>query len=205
MKSIKRLSLILVAIFMLGGVTMANENRGEKKPLDAKAHAERMTERMVKEYGLNDTQKQQLLEINQVMAEKIGDRPMRPHHPGKKGKPANMADAKKENKGDKDANVNKEKREKKDKEIARADRDGRRNRADAPKLSTEEREKRREEMKQVRENYNTQLQKIMNADQYQAYTKKQAEFEQKRKERGEKMKENRREKKSATEKTGQQV
>ncbi|MCC8185959.1 MAG: DUF4890 domain-containing protein [Bacteroides sp.] len=195
----KRLSLIVVAIFTLGGVALANEGDQPKRNFDPKVHAEKMTERMVKEYDLNETQKQQLLEVNQAFAEKMGERPMGHRH-GKKGHPAKVTDAKK---GGKDVGVNKGNREKKQGDVARADRDGKRNRTEAPKLSAEQREKLRAEMKQSREAYNAQLQKIMNADQYQAYAKKQAERDQKRQERGEKSKENRGEKKSAVQKTSQ--
>ncbi len=193
--------MILIAIFTLGGVAMANEGDKTKKNFDPKVRAEKMTERMVKEYDLNDTQKQQLLEVNQAFAEKMGERPLGHRH-GKKDQPAQVTDAEKNGK---DAGVNPENREKKQKDVARSDRDGKRNRAEAPKLSAEQREKLRAEMKQSREEYNTQLQKILNADQYQAYARKQAEREQKRQERGEKAKENRGEKRSAAQKTGQDV
>ncbi|MCD8030257.1 MAG: DUF4890 domain-containing protein [Bacteroides sp.] len=197
----KRLSLIVAAIFTLGGIALASEGNQPKRTSDPKVRAEKMTERMVKEYDLNDTQKQQLLEVNQAFAEKMGERPMGHRH-GKKGHPAKVADA---GKGGKDAGVNKENREKKQGDVTRADRDGKRNRAEAPKLSVEQREKLRAEIKQSREAYNTELQKILNADQYQAYAKKQAEREQKRQERGERSKENRGEKKSAVQKTSQNV
>ncbi|MCD7932073.1 MAG: DUF4890 domain-containing protein [Tannerellaceae bacterium] len=183
MKSIKRVSLMLAAVFTLGGVAMASEAREGRKGMDPKAHAEKMTERMVKEYNLDDTQKQQVLDLNQTMAEKMGNRPMMHRH-GKKGKPEQMDRAKR---GDKDATVKKERGERKDKEL-RADR---KNRKDSPKLSAEEREKRIQEMKKMRDDYNAQLQKIMNQEQYQAYAQKQADRQQKRQERSEKMKEHR--------------
>ena len=50
-----------------------------------KERAEQMTERMVKEYSLNDTQKKQLFEVNLAQCEKMGDRAsMRPQRDGKK-------------------------------------------------------------------------------------------------------------------------
>ncbi|MCD8044489.1 MAG: DUF4890 domain-containing protein [Tannerellaceae bacterium] len=199
MKSIKRVSLMLAAVFTLGGVAMASEAREGRKGMDPKAHAEKMTERMVKEYNLDDTQKQQVLDLNQAMAEKMGNRPMMHRH-GKKGKPEQMDRAQK---GDKDAKVKKEREERKNKEL-RADRGERKNRKDAPELSAGEREKRMQEMKKMRDDYSAQLQKIMNQEQYQAYAQKQADRQQKRQERGEKMKEHR-SKRGAAEKKNEKV
>ncbi|MCD7976256.1 MAG: DUF4890 domain-containing protein [Tannerellaceae bacterium] len=201
MKSTKKLSLMLVALFTLGGVAMADEVKPERKQITPKERAEKMTERMAKEYGLNDTQKKELLDLNQTLTEKMGDRPAGPRHHGKRG---DMAKAHKNPKANKEGNVTRENRERKDKDRVLPDQDGRKNRADAPKLSAEEREKRMQEMKKVREDYQAQLQKIMNADQYQAFTKKQAEREQKRQERGDKTKENR-SKRSTSEKGKKQV
>ncbi|MCD8263979.1 MAG: DUF4890 domain-containing protein [Tannerellaceae bacterium] len=185
----KKISLMLVALFTLGGVAMADEVKQEKRTIDPKARAEKMTEHMAKEYGLNDSQKKQLLDLNQTFAEKMGDRPGH-KHPGKKGRHGDMAKADKGDKANKDG-VTKENKERKNKDQANANRDGRKNRADAPKLSAEEREKRMQEMKQVREDYKAQLQKIMNADQYQAFAKKEADRTEKMKQCGENKKENR--------------
>ncbi|MCC8096116.1 MAG: DUF4890 domain-containing protein [Tannerellaceae bacterium] len=202
MKSIRKWTLMLVAAFTFGGIAMADEVNQEKRTIDPKARAEKMTERMVKEYDLNDMQKKQLLDLNQAFAEKLGDRPARPHH-GKKVKSGDMAKAGKGDKANQEG-ITKENKERKGKDQARADRDGRKNRPDASKLSAEEREKRQQEMKRAHEEYKAQLQKIMNADQYQAFAKKQVEREQKRQERGEKMKENRG-KKAASGKSDKQV
>lgn len=69
----KKIILLLVTVFLMGGMAMAQQaRRGDKMP-DPKARAERMTERMVKEYSLNDTQKQQLQEANLVLMERMGD------------------------------------------------------------------------------------------------------------------------------------
>ncbi len=199
MKSIKRLSLVLAAAFTLGsGLAMASETRGEGRKSDPKERVEKMTDRMVKEYGLDDSQKQQLLELNQTFAEKMDGRA--PHHRhGKRGKAADAG------KRDGKERADKEKREGKEKRVARADQGKRPERPDAPKISTEEREKRMAERKVARENYNARLQQIMNADQYQAFTKKQAEQEQKRAERAQKMKERQAGKGQATEKNDQKV
>ena len=60
----KRIVLIWMAAFLMGGMAMAQHARHSDKMPEPKVRAERMTERMVKEYSLNDTQKQQLLEAN---------------------------------------------------------------------------------------------------------------------------------------------
>ena len=72
----KRIVLIWMAAFLMGGMAMAQHARHSDKMPEPKVRAERMTERMVKEYSLNDTQKQQLLEANLALVEKMGDMPM---------------------------------------------------------------------------------------------------------------------------------
>lgn len=69
----KRIVLIWMAAFLMGGMAMAQHARYSDKMPEPKVRAERMTERMVKEYSLNDTQKQQL---NLALVEKMGDMPM---------------------------------------------------------------------------------------------------------------------------------
>lgn len=71
----KKIGLLMVALFMMVAMVMAQgTRRGGDRQMDPKVRAERMTERMVKEYALNDTQKKQLLEANQGWIEKIGSR-----------------------------------------------------------------------------------------------------------------------------------
>lgn len=53
----KRIVLIWMAAFLMGGMAMAQHARHSDKMPEPKVRAERMTERMVKEYSLNDTQK----------------------------------------------------------------------------------------------------------------------------------------------------
>ena len=66
----KRIAFLMIALFMIGGVVMAQGQRGE---------------RMVKEYSLNDVQKKQLLEVNLARCEKMDTRmSMRPDVNGKK-------------------------------------------------------------------------------------------------------------------------
>ncbi len=86
---IKRIVLSMAALFLVGGLSMAQGRPGG----DPKEQAERMTERLVKELSLNDDQKAQLLEVTQAWTEKMqemmpkgrpdmkpeeGDRPERP-------------------------------------------------------------------------------------------------------------------------------
>lgn len=81
----KRIAFLMIALFMIGGVVMAQGQRGEHKKMTPAERAEKMTERMVKEYSLNDTQKKQLLEVNLAQCEKMDARmSMRPDGNGKK-------------------------------------------------------------------------------------------------------------------------
>ncbi|WP_455587070.1 DUF4890 domain-containing protein [Bacteroides sp.] len=81
----KRIAFFMVTLFLMGSMAMAQGQRGEHKKMTPKERAERMTERMAKEYSLNDTQKKQLLELNLAQSEKMGDRmSMRPNKGGKK-------------------------------------------------------------------------------------------------------------------------
>lgn len=81
----KRIAFLMIALFMIGGVVMAQGQHGEHKKMTPAERAEKMTERMVKEYSLNDTQKKQLLEVNLAQCEKMDARMfMRPDGNGKK-------------------------------------------------------------------------------------------------------------------------
>ncbi|MDE6348842.1 MAG: DUF4890 domain-containing protein [Bacteroides sp.] len=70
----RRIVLIWMAVFMMGGMVMAQQTRRGNKMPDSKVRAERMTEQMVKEYSLNDTQKKQLWEANMTLLEKTEHR-----------------------------------------------------------------------------------------------------------------------------------
>lgn len=71
----KRIAFLMVALLMMGGITvMAQGHRGDHKRMTPQERAEEMTERMVKEYSLNDTQKAQLLELNLAQCEKMDGR-----------------------------------------------------------------------------------------------------------------------------------
>ena len=150
----KRISFLLAALLMMGGMVMAQGPRRGGQDMDPKTRAERMTERMAKEYSLNETQKKELLEVNKAFVQKMGERPgrMKPEmRQGKKGQSQAT-----------DSCTCKQDRRK------------------APRMSKEDREKMRQEMKASRESYEAGLKKIMTKDQYAAYTKKQAEREQRR-------------------------
>lgn len=165
----KRIALLIVAAFLMGGMAMAQQaRRGDKMP-DPKVRAERMTERMAKEYSLNDAQKKQLLEANLAMVEKMGDRPM--HRRPDMRKDRNGSDscccAKADKHHKKGAKAGK-------KEGKRAQMtDEQRTQAKA------EMEKKREEMNAARTAYDAQLQKIMTKDQYAAYSKKMQDKKEK--------------------------
>ncbi len=58
----KKISFILVCLFMVVGMSMAqNQGRGNRAPRET---AKEMTDRMTKEFKLNDDQKAKLLEVN---------------------------------------------------------------------------------------------------------------------------------------------
>lgn len=160
----KRIVLIWMAALMMGGMAMAQDARRSDKKPDPKVHAERMTERMAKEYSLDDAQKKQLLEANLALTEKMGDMPMRRRPDMRKGRRRNAScccccDHA-------------------DRHHAKADRHEHRN-GRHHQLTDEQRaqkkeelEKKREEMKAARADYDAKLQKIMTNEQYAAYNKK---------------------------------
>lgn len=68
----KRIVFWMVALLLMSGVAMAQGNRqGGRQQMDPKTRAERMTERMVKEYSLNEDQKQQLQDVNLTWVQKM--------------------------------------------------------------------------------------------------------------------------------------
>ncbi|MBP1613697.1 MAG: hypothetical protein H6Q13_1145 [Bacteroidetes bacterium] len=68
----KRIAFLMVALLMVGGLAMAQGPRKEgKMKMDPKERAEKMTERMAKEYSLNEAQKKQLLDVNLALNEKM--------------------------------------------------------------------------------------------------------------------------------------
>ena len=91
----KRISFLLAALLMMGGMVMAQGPRRGGQDMDPKTRAERMTERMAKEYSLNEDQKQQLQDVNLAWVQKMA---------------ANQGGRSKDNKA---AKMTKEEREKK--------------------------------------------------------------------------------------------
>ena len=99
----KRIVFWMVALLLMSGVAMAQGNRqGGRQQMDPKTRAQRMTERMVKEYSLNEDQKQQLLDVNLAWVEKMA---------------ANQG---RHSKDDKAARMTKEEREKKAAEMKKS-------------------------------------------------------------------------------------
>ena len=72
----KRIVLIWMAAFLMGGMAMAQHARHSDKNARTESPCRAHDGTMVKEYSLNDTQKQQLLEANLALVEKMGDMPM---------------------------------------------------------------------------------------------------------------------------------
>lgn len=143
----KKVLMVLVVALLTGSMAMAQNSSRSDRSTDPKERAERMTERMTKEYSLNDTQKKQVHEANLALMEKMGDMPM--------NRRPDMRGAQKDNKvkkGEKKQMTDTERQEKK-----------------------AEMGKKMEELKVARDAYDAQLKKIMTTEQYDAYSKKQAE------------------------------
>lgn len=61
----KRFNLFLIAILLLSGIAMAQgPRRGDRKEATPEAQAQRMTDRMVKEFSLNEQQAKELQAVN---------------------------------------------------------------------------------------------------------------------------------------------
>lgn len=69
----KKIGFLIVALLLTGGMAMAQGPRNGNK-MNLKERAERMTERMAKEYSLNEAQKKDLLEANMALTEKMANR-----------------------------------------------------------------------------------------------------------------------------------
>ncbi|WP_071146936.1 DUF4890 domain-containing protein [Bacteroides ihuae] len=67
----KRIAFLMVALLMVGGLAMAQGRRMGGMKMDPKERAEKMTERMAKEYSLNEAQKKELLDVNLALNEKM--------------------------------------------------------------------------------------------------------------------------------------
>lgn len=153
----KKISLLLVAFIMSMGMVMAQApQRGERKKMDPKERAEKMTERMTDKYGLNDTQKEKLLTLNMTVTEKMGDKhPGRKHRDGKAVKENRKPEARKAE-AKKPENVEARKAAK---------------------------EKHMAEMKESRQAYDAKVKEIFTEEQYNKYQANMAERQQKNKEK----------------------
>lgn len=110
-----------------------------------------MTERMAKEYALNDAQKKQLLEANLALVEKMRDMPKHRKPKMKRGeRNCNSCCCEKADKCHKENSLTDEQCAQKKAEM----------------------EKKRKEMQDARSAYDVKLQKIMTKEQYAAYTQK---------------------------------
>lgn len=141
----KRISFLMMALLLMGGIVMAQGNRRGNRAMDPKARAERMTERMAKEYSLNDVQRKQLLELNMTMAEQMGNR-SKAMKSSKRGRACVT-----------DSCYCQEHKYK------------------SSKVSKEDRQEMYRKMKASKEAYDAKLQKIMTQDQYAAYLRNQAQ------------------------------
>lgn len=160
----KKIIMTLIATLLMGGMVMAQSEQRGKKVVEPKERAERMTERMAKEYSLNDKQKAQLLEANLILVEKVGNRPMQPRHQRMK-----------QDAGNKECACccacSQKARHK-----SEASRGNKKNLTDAERTQRKvEMQKRHEEMKEVSDAYDAQLKKILTKQQYEEYTKKKNE------------------------------
>lgn len=67
----KRIAFFMIALLMVGGLAMAQRPHRRGMKMDPKERAEKMTERMTKQYSLNADQQKQLMEINLAFNEKM--------------------------------------------------------------------------------------------------------------------------------------
>jgi Spy/CpxP family protein refolding chaperone len=157
----KKVIIAFAALLTMSTVAMAQEgfqgeNKGKK--FDRTEMIQKRTDRMVKEFGLNETQAKKLLELNTEYAGKMGGPRM-----GRGG-----------NRGPHNGEGNDSTMHKR---MPMPPRDSLNN---APRPNKEEMEKHMKEMKTNREAYETELKKIMTDEQYKNYQ----EAIQKRMERG---------------------
>lgn len=71
----KKIVYLVIAFLVVSSVAMAQAPRGEsaegRKKVDAQTRAERLTERLVKEYSLTDEQKKQVSDANLAWVKQI--------------------------------------------------------------------------------------------------------------------------------------
>ena len=151
----KKFMMTMIAAVLMSSAAFAQEEKKceckcNKKP-DKTEMVKHRTDKIVKKYGLNDQQAASLLELNTKYADKFGAPRGRHHHHGMKhGKKhenktaANTGATPQQSRGDKKR----------------------------PELTEEQKAKfeaRRKEMEANRQAYETELKKIMTADQYKQY------------------------------------
>lgn len=165
----KRIMMILMAAVLMSTSAVAQEekqgDRPEKK-FDKTEMAKRRTDRMVKDYGLNEKQAKQLFELNNKYADKMRPHGPRPHH-GPEGGPGRPPKDGKDMKGERPEPPK--------------DKDGKHMAPPKDAKHMEHHKKMGEAMKA----YDAELKKIMTEDQFKAY---QTDMEKRREHHGRRQK-----------------
>ena len=160
----KKITLTMIAVFALCRVSMAQGNQQHNPEM----MAERMTERMAKEYELDDKQKEKLLELNKEFAGKTEMPRVRGH---RQGRPQPKAQANPQGRRGFTAQPQRPMGE--------------------PKQLTDEQkaqfkaeaEKKMAERQEAQKEYDKKLKKIFTKKQYKAYEENKEKQEKQRKER----------------------
>lgn len=145
----KRMFLTLMAAALVSMTALAQEEKQGQRPepkFDKAEMVKHRTDETVKRYNLNDKQAQQLLELNNKYADKMGPRPPHRGHKGGPGRPP-------KDKGDCKCQCQKPQK------------DGQR---PAPPKD-EKRAENHKKMKETMEAYDAELKKIMTAEQFKSY------------------------------------
>ena len=139
----KKVILAFAATMMMTAAMAQDDNqqnRQERRRMDPTEMLQRRTERTVKDYGLNETQAKQLLELNKKYADKMG--------PGMGG----MRQGGRGMRGGRDNGG-----------------PGRGERPQMTEEQRKQMEANRKQMEESRKEYDAELQKIMTPEQYKAY------------------------------------
>lgn len=145
----KRMILTLMAAALVSMTALAQEEKQGQRPepkFDKAEMVKHRTDKTVKRYNLNDKQAQQLLELNNKYADKMGPRPPHRGHMGGPGRPP-------KDKGDGKC------------QCPKPQKDGQR---PAPPKD-EKRAENHKKMKETMEAYDAELKKIMTAEQFKSY------------------------------------
>ena len=145
----KRMILTMMAAALVSMTALAQEEKQGQRPepkFDKAEMVKHRTDETVKRYNLNDKQAQQLLELNNKYADKMGPRPPHRGHMGGPGRPP-------KDKGDGKCQCPKPQKD---------------DQRPAPPKD-EKRAEHHKKMKETMEAYNAELQKIMTADQFKSY------------------------------------